>query len=524
MRLFLSLLFAFSFILNGIPSLAFFTPERNAKTFTLRLLGEPETLDWNRAHTPVESYLMTHLMEGLVSLGSDLKVEPALAESWQMSKDGKTYTFKLRQDVQWSDGVHLRAQDFVASWQRLLDPKTAAAYAYFLFSIEGAEDYNQGRNQDFAQVGVHALDDHTLQVKLSKPEAQWIYIPSFWVTFPMRKDVLERWGSSWDRPGRMVTLGPYVLAEHELESKIVLQANPRYYGKRGNVEKMVGLIISDDSTALKLYEGGRLDFLGDIPTMELKRLRQNSDLKILPYLKVVYMGLVTSRGPSSDLHLRRAIAMAIDKVKIGQILSGGQTPATSFVPPSVLGYSKKMGLAFNVKRAQEELKLAKLHPGQSVPIEFLLPSRENSLLVAQFIQEELKKNLGLQITLQPFDNKTYRSKLEARATPQFLASWSADYPDPDNFISVFMSYSGNNRTTWKSSHYDALALKAKHLLNRHDREREYFKLQRTLLEDEAVIVPLYYEPNPVLVKPRVRGLELNPINYLNIRRVELSEQ
>src|SRR4051794_30637058 len=163
-----------------------------------------------------------NLMEGLVTFDSSLNVMPCLAESWKISPNGKTYTFKLRHDVKWSDGVPLKAKDFVYSWKRLISPVTAASYAYFLFDIEGAEWYYKGIVKDFNAVGIKAPDDYTLVIKLARPVAHWIYIPSFWVTFPLRQDIVEKYGEAWTKPGRMVTLGPFTLAAYDIDSKIIL--------------------------------------------------------------------------------------------------------------------------------------------------------------------------------------------------------------------------------------------------------------------------------------------------------------
>ncbi|MCM2323090.1 MAG: peptide ABC transporter substrate-binding protein, partial [Oligoflexia bacterium] len=279
-----------------------------ATTFFLRLPADPETLDWNRAHTTIETYLLMNLMEGLVAFDSNLKVTPSLAESWTISEDQRTYTFKIRKGVKWSDGVPLRAQDFVYGWKRLLSPVTAAAYAYFLYDIEGAEWFNKGKLKDFEAVGIKALDEHTFQVRLARPVAHFLSIPTFWVTFPVRQDIVEKHGSSWATPGRMATVGPYTLSSRDLDSKIVLGVNPYYYGRRGNIERIVALIVRDDATALSLYDAGKLDFVPDIPTVDLKRLSGRPDLKAFPYLKTAYMGFVTNRYPVSNVKVRRAIA------------------------------------------------------------------------------------------------------------------------------------------------------------------------------------------------------------------------
>lgn len=492
------------------------------RTFTLRIQGEPETLDWNKAHTPIETYLLMNLMEGLVTFDAKLKPAPSLSQSWSISPDGRTYTFKLRAGVKWSDGVPLKAKDFVYSWKRLLSPVTAAPYAYFLFDIEGAEYFNKGAITDFSQVGVKALDDSTLQVKLARPVAHWIQIPTFWVTFPLREDVVDKYGAAWDSPGKMVTLGPYTLEAHDYDSKIVLRSNPTYWGKKGNIESVVCQIVKDDSTALSLYEAGKIDFLTDIATLDLKRLKNNPELKAYPYLKTVYLGFVVTKYPMTNKKFRRAVAMAIEKSKMGDLLQGGQTTAGSFVPPGMLSHSAKAGLPYDVSKARAELKSSGIDLTKPLSIEILLSNHEKSLTLAQFIQSELKKNLGVQVTLQPFDNKTYRSQLDLHGFPMFLASWGADYPDPDNYLSVLLSTSGNNRMVWKNEKFDENVMTARGMMDQKGRERIYADAQKQLLEDEAVMLPLYYEPNMALVRSRVKGLELNALNYLLLRKVELT--
>lgn len=493
-------------------------------TVNIRVLGEPETLDWNKAHTSVETYVLMNLMDGLVRFDADMNPVPALAERWELSADGRTYTFHLRTDVKWSDGVALNAADFVYSWKRLLSPATGASYAYYLFDVQGAEAFNQGKIKDFKAVGIRALNSHTFQVRLSHPVSHWISLPTFWVTFPLRQDVVEKYGSmtssGWAVPGKMLTLGPFSLASHEHDNKIVLKANPNYYAQHGNVDTIQFRIIKDDSTALTLYEAGKLDFLTDISTLDLKRLAGRQDLKSFPYYKTVYMGFVVDRAPWNNVHFRRAVAMAIDKSDIGKVLHGGQQPATSWVPPRMMGHSDHLGFAYEPARAREELKQAGPELA-SKPVDLVITNWEKTAILAQYIQEELKKNLGLRVELQQFDHKTFRAQIDMRAFPLYILSWGADYPDPDTFMSVFLGQVGNNRTNWKSAKYDELVLKARASQDQKMRARFYSEAQRLLLEDGAAVLPLYYEPNIALVKSRIQGLELNPLNYLLLGKVNL---
>jgi len=468
-----------------------------------------------------------NLMEGLVTFDGKMQVKPALAEKWTLSPDKKTYTFFLRKDVVWSDGVPLKAQDFAFSWKRLLSPSTAASYAYFLFDIEGAQEFTTGQNKDFSKVGVTVLNDHTLQVRLKQPVGHWIQIPTFWVTFPLREDIVQKHGPDWHKPGRMVTVGPFLLLQHDMDYKVVLTENAKYVGKRGNVDQVVALIIRDSSTSMSLYESGKLDFLTDISSFDLQRSQGHpslkQELKVFPYLKTGYLGFVISKFPVSNVKVRRAIAMAIDKRPLGDILHGGQTPAGSFVPPPLPASGKNLGLPFDPEKARAELRSSGIDSSKALRLDLVTPSWDKPLMLCQYIQGELKKNLGLEVVIQPFDNKTFRAQLDLHIFPLFQASWSADYPDADNFMSMYLSSSGNNRTAWKSKAFDELVYQARYTVGTKAREKLHLKAQKLLVEDDAILVPLYYEPNMALVKSRVKGLELNPLNYLLLKDVVLTK-
>ena len=487
--------------------------------FSFRLTGDPETLDWNRAHTTMETFLLMNLMEGLVSFDSKMKVVPALAKSWSRSEDGRTYTFKLREDVKWEDGVKLTAKDFVYSWKRLLAPMTAASYAYLLFDIEGAEYYNKGTLKDFNEVGIKALNDSTLQVRLTRPVAHWIQIPTFWVTFPLREDIVQKYGGGWAKPGRMVTLGPFSLASYELDSKVVLRANPNYYAGKVAIDEAVGRIVVDDATALRMFESGQLDFLTEISGFDIDRLKKTPAFRAFPYLKTQYLGLVNDQFPMTSPKFRRAVAMAIDKRKFPPVLMGGQKVASTFVPPGVLGYSASIGLPFDPIAAKKELQASGVL--NRAPLKLLSRNNDKAKLVSEIIQSELKKNLGLDVVIEPFDHKAYRAQMDLFTYPLFEATWAADYPDPDNFLSMFKVRSGNNRPKFHSPKYDEQVEVAKGLSSDPQREKIYFELQKQLLEEQAALVPLYYDTNVALVAGRVKGVELNPLNYLELRRVKI---
>ncbi len=491
------------------------------KTFSFRLTGDPETLDWNRAHTTMETFILMNLMEGLVSFDSKLKVVPALAKSWTKSEDNRTYTFKLREGVKWQDGVPLKAQDFVYSWKRLLSPTTGASYAYLLFDIEGAEFFNKGTLRDFNEVGIKALNESTFQVRLTRPVAHWIQIPTFWVTFPLRQDVVDRHGSGWARPGRMVTLGPYTLESYELDSKVVMKANPNYYAGKVAIDEAVGKIVADDATALRMFESGQFDFLTEISGFDIERLRKTPAFRTYPYLKTQYLGLLVDQYPMTSVKFRRALAMAIDKKKFPLVLSGGQKAASSFVPPGVLGYSASLGLPYDPVAAKSELAASGVITRAGLKLKILSRNNDKAKAVSEIIQAELKKNLGLDVSIDQFDHKSYRAQMDLFTYPMFEATWAADYPDAENFLSMFKTRSGNNRPRYRNAQYDEQIEQAKGLESAIAREKIYVSLQKQLIEEQAAILPLYYDTNIALVSSRVSGVELNPLNYLELRRASL---
>ena len=499
-------------------------------TLTVRLSTEPQTLDWNRAHTPFETHLLSNLMEGLLSYNSKMEILPQLAQSWTVSRDHKTYTFKLRPGVLWSDGVPLTAEHFVTSWKRLLSPQTAAPYAYLLFDIVGAKAFAEGRDPSFSHVGIQALSETEIQVRLDQPVAHWLHILTFWVTFPLREDLAQNHFLS---QAGQVTVGPYVLSQQsDPMTHFTLEANPHYWGTALNqgphFKRAVFQIVKDNSTALNLYDSKHLNILTDLPAYQVEQLEAEKgkggapDFRTFPYLKTLYLGFNHNREPLNRPSLRKAIAQGLDRSTLQPLLKPGQSIATSFVPAGMPGHlaSAQIGLPFNLKEAQRALAVSGLKSGDS--IDLLLLNHEKSLLIGQWIQAELKKNLGLQIRLQAFDNKTFRSALDRREYPLFLTSWSADYPDADNFVSLFLSESGNNRIGLKNPEFDRMVLSARQSSYPLERIQKYFEIQKFLLQQDIGLVPLHYDRNTALVQPELTGFEINPLNVFLLKNVRRS--
>lgn len=487
----------------------------------VRTFGDPLTFDWNRAFTPVEATLVRNLMEGLVAIGQSSKPEAALAERYTVSSDGLTYTFHLRKDVKWSDGVQLKAYDFIHSWRRLLSPQFKGNYAYLLLDIVNAEAYNKGELTDFNQVGVKAVDDFTLQVKLRAPVAYWIWIPTFWATFPVRQDLLDKFGSQWDKPGNLVTLGPFLLKSYEEHRNVVLERNPKYYGKRGNVDQVIAALVKEDGTAVSLYEQNQLDFVTKVSAADAARLKGRLDFKRWKEARTVHLDFNPNQAPTNDVRVRKAIAMALDRKKISKVVEGAYQPATSFVPPGFMSYSKNAGLKFDLAAARKLLNDAGFSSGRkdepaglkTLTLDLITVGFTDETIVAKFIAEELKAAFGAEVNVVVLAPKQFYSPTVSLGGFSLLLNrWTADYLDADNFYSIFLSNAGNNRVGWKNAAYDEHVKKARSLTSSKEREKAYNAAQNILLKDDVIAVPLYYGQNGALVRLKVTGFKPTPTN------------
>jgi oligopeptide transport system substrate-binding protein len=489
-------------------------------TLRINLQTEPPTLDWTRATDGVSITVIEQLMRGLTRLGPDLRPVPALAERWDVSPDGGTYTFHLRRDVSWTDGVPLRAEQFVYSWRRLLDPATAAEYAYFLFPVRGARAFNAGVQTDPSRVGVRALDPHTLEVELEAPLVYFPSITTFMVTFPGREDLVEQYGDSWTEPGAIQTLGPFRLQEWQHEYRIVLAANPGFYGAPPLLERVVGYMVAAESTALVLFEQGLLDIVR-LPPLEIRRYADRPEYRSRAALRGYYYGFNVREPPFDDARVRRAFSQAIDRSAFPKLLKGGEIPATCWIPPGMPHHNGTLGLGFDPAAARRLLAEAGVDPSELGPIRVVYNTLETHKLVGELIQEQWKTHLGVEVELENREWKVFLKELRLATPPVYRLGWGADYPDPDNFMSLFTGASANNNTGWANDRYDALVEEAARERLPERRQSLYDAAQRILCEEEVPIAPLFVQSINLAVSPRVHGFEPNPMDILFLDRVRV---
>ncbi|MBI3556547.1 MAG: peptide ABC transporter substrate-binding protein [Deltaproteobacteria bacterium] len=443
--------------------------------FKVRLLDDPVYFDWNLAYGN-ETPILMNVMEGLVELdtGSAMHVRPQLAESWTVSKDGKTYLFKLRPNVKWSDGRALTAADFSYSWLRLLHPGLGATYAYYLFDIEGAEDYHKGRLKNPAGVGIRAIGKDQLEVRLRVAKPFFPQLLSFWVTFPVRRDLVENFGVKWAHPGNVAVLGPFVPTAYVPHSSVVLKRNELYHGLRPKLDTVTFKIINEESQAIKAFAKGEIDYTPYFgTTAELAEVKLLTAIRTAPYYQVCSAYFNVSIYPFSLPKVRQAFATIGDVARL-----------------------PKMELTVY---ASDELAR-----------------------VATKITELLSRNLGIKISVSNAIQAEYFNRVRIGMAPFYYGCWAADYADPDSFFGIFLSDIENNTTRWKSASYDTLVKQAATMLDPLARAKKYTEALRLLLRDEVPVIPLYSPPLRYLLKSGFSGFKISPLNYAFFRDISAS--
>ena len=512
-------IFILLFVLIGCAK----SSSKDSSTFRMNIKNEPPTLDGSLATDSVSFTILTNLMEGLTQYDADLNPIPAVAKSWEYSNEGQTIKFYLRNDVFWSDGKRVTAGDFEYSWKRLLAPETAAQYAYFLFDIKNAFEYNMGKLKDSNQVGVRAIASDILEVTLKKPVVYFPSITTFMVTFPLRKDIIEKYGDDWTEAGKMVTNGPYLLEKWEHEYKLVLKANSKHYEGKPKVEEIEIFVVQEPTTALTLYETGELDYI-ELPPIAIPHYKNDPEYRNKPQLRGYYYGFNIEKPPFDNVLVRRALAHSINRSLIPKILKGGELPISSWIPKGMFGYNGNIGSKFNPQKARSFLAKAGYPDGRNFPnVVAVFNTGDVNRLMGEFMQEQWKKHLNINIQFESQEWKVFLSRLDIDPPQIFRLGWGADFPDPDNFMNLFITTSGNNRLRWGNLQYDQLVARGSVLKNLQDRKRVYDEAQILLTETEVPMIPLFVSAQNILVKPYIRGLKTNAMELLYLKRIEIDQ-
>ena len=509
------------------------------------LLGngtEPASLDPQIATGVTESNIIVCLFEGLVTYHQtdDDGVEPGVAERWESNEDASEWTFHLRADARWSNGDPVTAHDFVWAFERMLTPALGADYANMMYVFDQAEAFHKKEIDDFSKVGVKAVDDRTLKLRLVGPTPHLPYMLQHKVFLPLHPSTILAHGkmadriSLWARPGNMVSNGPFQLKAWRFNDVIEVERNPHYWDA-----EVVGLNeihffpIENANTEERAFRSGLLHYCYTVPLerMEFWRQQENApEFRIHPYFGTYYYRFNVTRPPLDDPRVRKALTMAIDRQGIiDNILRGGQTPAWSITPPMPNLYEPPKGTEFNVEKARELLAEAGFPGGAGFPAKaILINTSEAHRVIAEAIQAMWQRNLGIRVGITNQDWQVYLSTQSNLEYDISRAGWIGDYLDPISFLDMWMTGHGMNQTGWSNEEFDALIQAA---TREGDAETRLDILHRaeSLMMEESPIAPIYIYTRIFLLDPRVKGwhpkmIDFRPMKYVHFAMEEELEQ
>ncbi|HEX6866646.1 MAG TPA: peptide ABC transporter substrate-binding protein [Caulobacteraceae bacterium] len=475
--------------------------------------SEPATLDPHKATGTWEDRILSDMLVGLVQDDASGKPIPGMAERWETSADGLTWTFHLREAV-WSDGVPVTADDFVFSLRRILNPATASEYASLLYFIKNAQPVNEGKMPPEA-LDVEAPDAKTLVIHLEHPAPYLLELAKHQTMYPAPKHAVETWGDAWVRPGHYLSNGPYLLKEWRLGDYIHLVKNPKFYdADTVCVDEVYYYPTNDAISAERRVKRGELDANTDIQSNRIAFLKEEIPdyVRVHTYLGVTYLAFNTNLPKLKDKRVREALSMAIDREFITRkLLRGGQEPAYTFVPPGVANYNSatpphwaSWSLAKRQAEARRLLAEAGYTPDHPLHIEIKHRNTPDPMLYMPAVQADWKE-IGVDVQLLQEETQIAYADYRVRNFDVADAGWIADYNDAMSFLYLQQSSTGpQNYGDYKNPAYDALLLKADNEPDARVRAGYLAQAEAMMLED-APVAPIYFAVNKNLVNPRITG-------------------
>jgi oligopeptide transport system substrate-binding protein len=501
----------------------------DGRTFNRGNGAEPDTLDPGLASTQYENNVIGDMFLGLMTEDVHGNPVPGAALSFDASSDGLVYTFHLR-DHLWSDGTPVTAHDYVYSYRRMMDPKTAAQFAAILYPVLNAEKVNSGKLPPTA-LGVKALDDRTLQIAFEIQVPYVAQLFSHYATFAVPQHVVERYGEHWLKPETIVTNGAYILKEWVPNDHIALVKNRHFYDAQTvQVERVNFYPTSDYSAALKRLRAGEIDVQIGVPSQEIGWLKYNLPgvLRVTPYMSTQYLLFNFGQKPFDDWRVRTALSLATDREVIARrVMHAGERPAYAFIPPGMPGYPGKAQIRFHdmpmqarAEKAKALLREAGFGPDNPLSFDFNVADTSDARLMSVAIQA-MWQAVGVDVHIVPSDEKNHYNLLLRRAFSVAWAGWIADYRDPKDFLMLGQSSSRDlNNGAYSNPKFDAL-------IDRSDRERDPVKRAQLLQEaeqtmlDDVAVAPVFFQVSRDLVAPSVSGWIGNDIDVNRTRYVRL---
>jgi oligopeptide transport system substrate-binding protein len=487
----------------------------------LNAVSEPPALDPAMATDTTSGWVLDHVFEGLYTKDKEGKPVFGAAKDVKVSEDGKTYTFTLQDDAKWSDGTPVTAQDFEYSWKRTLNPETGSPFAFYLYYLKGAEDYNKGKGA-VDNVGVKAQDDKTLVVELNSPVGYFEELLTMWTFYPVKKELVEA-NKNWAAEAEsFVSNGPFKMVSWQHDSEVVAEKNEHYWGnKEVNLTKITWKMVADATTYYQMYKTGELDLIQTLPTDVVEQEQSSKEYNNVPYFGTYMYMFNVEKEPFNNVKVRKAFAMAIDREGLTKnITKAGETPAFAFVPPGVdtsEGDFREAGGEYFKEDLEEAKKL--LEEGMAeegwttLPeVTLLYNTAENHKKIGEAIQEMYKKNLGVNIKLANQEWKTYLDTTAQHNFQMARMGWIGVLLDPAVILDYYLGDSPNNRTQWVNEKYDSLMAQAK---TEQDTDKHFQLLHEAedILMEEMPFIPVYHYTNTYLTSPNFEDV-VYPFNRL----------
>lgn len=504
--------------------LAFSAASASAETVLNRSIGSTiGTLDPQINFLAYEGWIIDDLYEGLVSVDPNGVVIPGAAEKWDISDDGLTYTFHLRDGLKWSNGDKLTAQDYVNAIIRTIDPATASDKGYIFTStiqVAGASDFSGGKNKDPKSVGLSAPDDRTFVMKLVAPAPWTLNIVNSFYTAPLHKPSLDKFGKDFIKPGNIVTNGAYMLSENVPQSHATLVKNPNFWDAANvKIDKVSYRVSEDDSTAVKLWKAGELDITYDIPSEQIDGLKSEfGDLvHVSPSTETIYLSFNIKNPPFDNLKLRQALALAIDReTLVNKVLKGGYQVNTGYAVP-IAGYDAPKAFGAELSKADRVAKAKALYAeagfGPDKPLTLQIEASNNDAMkkIAETAAVMWKQTLGVDAKVNAQDRDAWLAAFSAGSWQVFDDDLVGDFSGPETFL-AYVDPRAEAGYNWQSPEFEALWDKAAATTDQAERWKILAQAEKIWLES-GVAVPIAAGPNRHLVAAKVKGWGDNPAGF-----------
>ena len=490
----------------------------------LNLYGiDPQTLDPAISGDATSHEYVLQIFSGLLALDDTLEPAPDIAKDWQISPDGKTYTFHLRQDVKFQDGRAVKAQDFKYSWQRAADPATGSLTASnYLGDIVGVKEMLAGRSKEIS--GVRVIDDYTLAVTIDAPKSYFLSKLTYPTAFVVDSNNVKSGRDWWRKPNGT---GAFKLQEWSATSQIILSRNATYYGTMAKLDSVVFHLFG--GIPMDLYETGRIDVAG-VSVSYIDRVTDTAgpfyrELTAAPELSFYYIGFNSSKPPFDDANIRRAFSLGIDKEKlVSLIFRDMMNLADGILPPGIPGFNTALsGLKYNVAEAKKLISQSKYGGAAGLPTITITTSGRGGATSNDLdaIIYQWRQNLGVDVQVRQLEPERYFYHLKDELDNMFDMGWIADYPHPQDFLEIlFRSGSENNYGYYNNPEVDSLLTRAGVELDEKLSLSLYQQAEQKIVNDAAVI-PLFFGRNFTLVKPYVKGYTLNPMGLVMLNKVSV---